>query len=80
MEIERKFRDQQDSFELAHRQNDGIQVFLFWHKQANILTIALIDAKQNPPFATEFEVPNEKGMEAFNHPYAHMPESQTVAV
>lgn len=66
-----------DEVELMERRNDGVQVFLNWHREANILTIALIDNKQTPPFATEFTVPNDKGLEAFNHPFAYMPESQT---
>lgn len=64
--------------ELMARQNDGLSVFLNWHREANILSIVLIDNKQTPPFATEFTVPNDKGLEAFNHPFAYMPESQTV--
>lgn len=69
-----------DTVELADRRNDGIEVFLRWHKGANILTVALIDNKQEPPFATEFVVPNDKGMEAFEHPYAYMPESHTLKI
>lgn len=66
-----------DRVELAQRRNDGIEVFLMWHREANILTIALIDEKVEPPFATEFIVPNDKGMQAFEHPYAWLPESHT---
>ena len=63
-----------DTHELNHRLSDGIEVFLLWHSTANILSIALTDHKQSPPFAAEFLVPNDKGNDAFYHPYAFMPE------
>ena len=67
-----------DRVELMDRRNDGLEVFLNWHREADILTIAMIDHKQEPPFTVEFVVPNDKGIEAFTHPYAYMPEHQTV--
>lgn len=69
---------EQDRVELMERRGDGLEVFLNWHREANILTIAMIDYKQEPPFTTEFIVPNDKGMEAFEHPYAWLPENKTV--
>ena len=71
---------QDDRVELAHRRNNGLDVFLLWHRSANVLTVAMIDEKQQPPFTAEFVVPNDKGMAGFEHPYAWLPESQTVKI
>ena len=62
---------QSDIHEIDYRQNDGIEVFLYWHKEANILSLALTDHKKD--FSTEFVVPNDKAREAFLHPFAWMP-------
>ena len=59
--------------ELNHRKRDGIEVFLYWYKTHNVLAILLNDTKAQPPLHTEFFVPNDKGMHAFEHPYAYLP-------
>lgn len=59
--------------ELNHRQNDGIEVFLYWYRSRNVLSILLNDTKAQPPLHTEFLIPNDKGMHAFEHPFAYLP-------
>jgi hypothetical protein len=71
---------QPDTHELNSRRSDGLEVFLLWHQTNNVLSIALTDYKQQPPFQAEFLVPNDKGNEAFHHPYAYMPEYLTQPV
>lgn len=64
--------------ELAHRRSDRIDVWLYWHREANVLSIALKDHKED--FEAEFQVPNDEGLHAFYHPYAFMPEEDTARI
>ena len=57
--------------ELAHRSMDGIEVALFWSKPSNRITIELADARIDERL--EFEVANDKALDAFRHPYAYAP-------
>ena len=57
--------------ELAHRSTDGIEVALFWNKPSNRITIELADARIDERL--EFEVANDKALDAFRHPYAYAP-------
>lgn len=66
--------------ELAHRRSDQIDVWLRWHEQSNIVSIALLDMKTEPPFSAEFPVPSDKANDAFVHPFAYMPEELTQKV
>jgi hypothetical protein len=55
--------------ELAHRENDGIDVTLFWERAANRVTIRVLDTRADD--AVEFEVAGRTALDAFNHPYAY---------
>jgi hypothetical protein len=57
--------------ELAHRSTAGIQVWLFWSQPSNRITIELIDNRIGERL--EFEVANDKALDAFRHPYAYAP-------
>jgi len=57
--------------ELAHRSTDGIEVSLFWSQPSNRITIELIDNRIDERL--EFEVANDKALDAFRHPYAYAP-------
>ena len=62
--------------ELAHRWSDGIDVYLFWTKATNHVTVGLVDARTDASF--EFEVDGPNALDAFNHPYAYAsPDSTT---
>lgn len=63
--------------ELMHRRNNGVEVFLYWYRENNVLSILLNDEQANPPLSTEFNVPNDKGLEAFNHPFVWLPDGKT---
>ena len=65
--------------ELMHRRNNGVEVFLYWYRTHDILSVLLNDEKAEPPLSTEFIVPNDKGLEAFNHPYAWLPDGTRAA-
>ena len=54
--------------ELAHRTDDGIDVYLFWHEPTNRVTVGVMDARADESF--EFEVDGRHALDAFNHPYA----------
>lgn len=55
--------------ELAHRQNDGIEVTLFWNEGTSRVTIDVLDSHSGD--ALEFEVDGSVALDAFNHPYAY---------
>lgn len=57
--------------ELAYRRDHGIEVFLYWHKKTNVLSIMLTDINANQ--SQNFTVPNDKGLDAFYHPYVYAP-------
>ena len=63
-----------DTEELMFRRNNGLEVFLMWHKEANFLSIVMNDEGSTPPLKTEFIVPNDRGVMAFEHPYAWLPD------
>lgn len=59
--------------ELCHREPlDGLEKFLFWHSDDNTLSVIIRDEKEKRMYA--FQVPNDKGLEAFKHPFAYMPD------
>jgi hypothetical protein len=60
-----------DRRELAHRNNDGIEVTLFWSKPSSQVTIAVLDTHSDE--AIEFDVDGSAALDAFNHPYAYAP-------
>jgi hypothetical protein len=55
--------------ELAHRRNDGIEVFLFWSPTADRVTVEVFDARRGEDF--EFDVDGRDALDAFHHPYAY---------
>ena len=55
--------------EIAHRSSDGIEVVLFWHGQADRLTVAVTDDRTGAYF--ELDVEASQALDAFHHPYAY---------
>ena len=55
--------------ELAHRENDGIDVTLFWNEGTSRVTIRVLDFQSGE--ALEFEVDGSAALNAFNHPYTY---------
>jgi hypothetical protein len=56
--------------ELAHRASNGIEVSLFWDKVGDTLTLEVYDAKTDEYF--ELDVPRDRALDAFHHPYAYL--------
>jgi hypothetical protein len=55
--------------ELAHRESDGVAVSLLWSRDTNELTVSVNDRKTADAF--ELRVANDRGLDAFYHPYAY---------
>jgi len=55
--------------ELAHRANDGFDVYLFWSEPGSRVTVSIRDARTDESF--EFEVDRRRALDAFNHPFAY---------
>lgn len=55
--------------ELAHRDGDGIAVWLLWAEQSGSLFVVVHDRRMNELF--ELEVDAANALDAFQHPYAH---------
>ena len=59
------------SRELAHRQQDGLEVTLLWDARSNEVWIELADERTEIAFA--FGVDAKLALDAFYHPYAFTP-------
>jgi hypothetical protein len=55
--------------ELAHRASNGIEVWLYWRKLTNRVSVEVLDERLDESF--EFEVEGQQALNAFNHPYAY---------
>lgn len=55
--------------ELDHRNNDGIDVALFWAPRTNRIFVAVEDERHGDAF--KFDVDAADALEAFRHPYAY---------
>jgi hypothetical protein len=55
--------------ELAARYIGGLSIYLYWHRQSNTLSGCVIDEATERTLV--FEVPNDKGLDAFYHPMAY---------
>ena len=56
--------------ELMHRRNGGIEVALRWHPESDSVSIEVSDDQTGERH--EVEVPRERALEAFEHPYAYL--------
>jgi hypothetical protein len=63
------------SRELAYRMTSSVEVTLFWRKLDNALTLRLREVATGIEF--EFGVRPEDALDAFNHPYAYLPDPNT---
>jgi hypothetical protein len=60
---------QHGSRELAYRENDGLEVRLFWQPETNALTVCVCDKTRGAYF--EIEPEPWHGLDAFYHPYSY---------
>jgi hypothetical protein len=57
--------------ELAHRENDGLEVSLLWQPDDDSVAIGVHDAKSDLHLV--FAVPRDRALDAFNHPFLYAP-------
>ena len=57
--------------ELAHRENDGLEVSLLWRRDDDSVAIDVHDAKSDVRLV--FGVPRDRALDAFNHPFLYAP-------
>lgn len=60
---------QTSPIELDQRSFDGIDVRLYWNPAENTVTVAVNDSRTGDAF--EAEVPADKALDAFNHPFVY---------
>jgi hypothetical protein len=60
--------------ELAHRASNGVNVSLFWTKVGDLLTLEVYDERLDEFF--ELEVPKDRALDAFHHPYVYLAGNQ----
>ena len=56
--------------ELAHRSNDGIDVWLLWNESTDRVVVSVFDAKTGEAF----DVPvrdSDRALDVFHHPFAY---------
>jgi hypothetical protein len=54
--------------ELAHRQNDGLEVSLLWDPREDSLAVVVVDGRLG--VTLELPVGDESPLEVFHHPFA----------
>jgi len=55
--------------ELAHREQDGLEVTLFWNARTNEVSIELVDHRDGSSF--RLPVAGSRALHAFHHPYVY---------
>jgi hypothetical protein len=55
--------------ELAHRENDGVEVVLFWHSVSSDLLVCVSDHRSGAYF--ELKAMPDVALDVFEHPYAY---------
>lgn len=63
--------------ELAHRIDGGIEVTLYWSSADNTTSVEVFHAATET--VLHFTVPGERALEAFYHPFAHLPAPRDTA-
>ena len=59
--------------ELAHRTGDGLDVTLVWYPDSDTVAVRVTDARTGDAF--EAETPREAALDAFEHPFAYLPDT-----
>ena len=57
--------------ELARRANAGLEITLFWDGRDNTTSIDIHNTSTGE--TTSFRVPSARALDAFHHPFAHLP-------
>jgi len=56
--------------ELAARENDGLNVVLFWHPRNGSVTVSVADSRTGAHF--QLAVERDHALDAFYHPFAYV--------
>jgi hypothetical protein len=56
--------------ELAERNGDGVQVGLYWRQGTDEVVLVVSDEKTGESFGVE--VPGDRAMDAFHHPFVYV--------
>ena len=59
--------------ELAHRTGDGLDVTLVWYPDSNTVAVRVTDSRTGE--SHEAEAPRESALDAFEHPFAYLPDT-----
>jgi len=62
--------------ELAHRVSKGVSVSLFWDSVGDRLALEVYDETTDEHF--ELDVPRDRALDAFHHPYAYRARAQAL--
>ena len=57
--------------ELARRANAGLEITLFWDARDNSTSLDIHNTSTDE--TTSFRVPPARALDAFHHPFAHLP-------
>lgn len=63
--------------ELDHRSSAHLDVSLLWDREEGTVSIEVSDSRSGTNFT--FDVPRERALDAFRHPFAYLPEAVLVA-
>ena len=55
--------------ELAYREQDGLEVTLFWDARSNEVSVEVVDQRDESSF--RLPVAGDCALDAFHHPYAY---------
>ena len=55
--------------EFAQRENEGLRVTLFWHRDTDRLTVSVRDGRTGDAF--DLEATASTAMDVFHHPFAY---------
>jgi hypothetical protein len=58
-----------DDIELANRRGGGVEVWLYWRRDEDELTVSVADERTGEAF--EVRVTSERALDAFYHPFAY---------
>jgi hypothetical protein len=58
-----------DWTELASRQNDGLEIGLYWSQATDQVRVAVVDTRLGESF--DLNVPGSEALTAFQHPFAY---------
>lgn len=62
--------------EVDHRHSNGIDVFMYYLEAEFAKVITIHTVSEIPEYNVTYQVPPEKALQAFNHPFAEAPDER----